>query len=228
LEVSGQSPTQELLQGVEQLLPTPSKDGSAKGTARPATASDPVGAIRLDLLASANLLTKGQVGGETIQLQQEILARMDELIQAMMRNADAGTSDSQRNSQTAPTAASIPESQIRAGREPMTSSKEEIARKNERPSQPKSPPGRPVPNGDPNQRGTPGSGPAGEKGTNGLSSTGELQASPWLRKGIWGTLPERVRREMQTAPSQKFLPSYRRSIEEYYRRLAEDRSTQDE
>ena len=40
---------------------------------------------------------------------------------------------------------------------------------------------------------------------------------------IWGHLPERIRRQMQSAGAVEFLPKYRKLIEDYYKRLAEDR-----
>ncbi len=40
---------------------------------------------------------------------------------------------------------------------------------------------------------------------------------------IWGHLPERYRRQVQNAGAVEFLPQYRTLIEDYYRRLSEDR-----
>jgi len=40
---------------------------------------------------------------------------------------------------------------------------------------------------------------------------------------FWGHLPQRLRDEMQTSFSEQFLPKYERVIEEYYKRLAEER-----
>jgi len=40
---------------------------------------------------------------------------------------------------------------------------------------------------------------------------------------IWGHLPQKVRDEMQAPLSEQFLPKYERVIEEYYKRLAEER-----
>ena len=44
-----------------------------------------------------------------------------------------------------------------------------------------------------------------------------------LMRRIWGQLPDKVRDEMQAPMSEKFLPKYERLIEEYYKRLAEER-----
>ena len=40
---------------------------------------------------------------------------------------------------------------------------------------------------------------------------------------IWGHLPERYRRQVQNAGAVEFLPQYSKLIEDYYRRLSEDR-----
>jgi hypothetical protein len=41
---------------------------------------------------------------------------------------------------------------------------------------------------------------------------------------LWGHLPDRLRHEMQSSFSEQFLPQYERLIEDYYKRLAEERS----
>ncbi len=46
-----------------------------------------------------------------------------------------------------------------------------------------------------------------------------------LLQRIWGHLPEKMRDEMQNAVSDQFLPKYEKLIEEYYQRLAEERSS---
>ena len=40
---------------------------------------------------------------------------------------------------------------------------------------------------------------------------------------IWGHLPEKVREQMQAQIREEFLPKYEKLIEEYYKRLAEER-----
>ena len=40
---------------------------------------------------------------------------------------------------------------------------------------------------------------------------------------IWGHLPEKMREQMQAQLSEQFLPKYEKLIEEYYKRLAEER-----
>jgi hypothetical protein len=44
-----------------------------------------------------------------------------------------------------------------------------------------------------------------------------------LMRRIWGHLPDKLREEMQQSLREQFLPKYERLIEEYYKRLAEER-----
>jgi TolA-binding protein len=46
-----------------------------------------------------------------------------------------------------------------------------------------------------------------------------------LLQRIWGHLPEKMRDEMRNAVSDQFLPKYEKLIEEYYQRLADERSS---
>jgi len=48
----------------------------------------------------------------------------------------------------------------------------------------------------------------------------ELEA---MLKEVWGHLPDRVRQQMMNATVEQLLPKYQKLIEEYYKRLAEDR-----
>jgi hypothetical protein len=42
---------------------------------------------------------------------------------------------------------------------------------------------------------------------------------------VWGHLPARVREQMQGGMAEEFLPKYEQLIEQYYRRLADERAT---
>ena len=44
-------------------------------------------------------------------------------------------------------------------------------------------------------------------------------------KRLWGELPEQVRQQMQELPAEDFPPKYESLIEEYFRRLAEEKPT---
>ena len=51
---------------------------------------------------------------------------------------------------------------------------------------------------------------------------GRVVTQRQLLKEVWGHLPERVRRQMQSGSPEEVLPKYQKLIEEYYKRLAED------
>ena len=44
-----------------------------------------------------------------------------------------------------------------------------------------------------------------------------------LMRAVWGNLPPKVRQQMQNASVEQFLPKYEKLIEEYYKRLAEEK-----
>jgi len=59
-----------------------------------------------------------------------------------------------------------------------------------------------------------------ERGTKEQPETADVKD---LLRRIWGHLPEKLRDEMQASVGEQFLPKYERLIEEYYKRLAEER-----
>jgi hypothetical protein len=56
-----------------------------------------------------------------------------------------------------------------------------------------------------------------------VQPTESVDAKDVVRR-IWGHLPEKLRDEMQASFSEQFLPKYERLIEEYYKRLSEERT----
>jgi hypothetical protein len=59
-----------------------------------------------------------------------------------------------------------------------------------------------------------------EHGTKEQTETADVKDT--IRR-LWGHLPDKLRDEMQASLSEQFLPKYERLIEEYYKRLAEER-----
>jgi hypothetical protein len=59
-----------------------------------------------------------------------------------------------------------------------------------------------------------------EQGTREATETADVKD---LLRRMWGHLPDKVRDQMQASLSEQFLPKYERLIEEYYKRLAEER-----
>jgi hypothetical protein len=59
-----------------------------------------------------------------------------------------------------------------------------------------------------------------EQGTKEATETADVKD---LIRRVWGHLPDKLRDQMQASLSEQFLPKYERLIEEYYKRLAEER-----
>ena len=59
-----------------------------------------------------------------------------------------------------------------------------------------------------------------DRGSKENAETADVQD---VLKRFWGHLPEKMREQMQSSLSEQFLPKYERVIEEYYKRLAEER-----
>ena len=67
--------------------------------------------------------------------------------------------------------------------------------------------------------------PRGEQSTDRLGeaeATAAVVDPQQLMRAAWGQLPERIREQMGSAGVEEFLPKYRRLIEDYYQRLAEE------
>ncbi len=59
----------------------------------------------------------------------------------------------------------------------------------------------------------------------GDSSDARLTQMMETLRQVWGHLPARVREQMQSGMAEEFLPKYEQLIEQYYRRLADERAT---
>lgn len=57
------------------------------------------------------------------------------------------------------------------------------------------------------------------------SSDARLTQMMETLRQVWGHLPARVREQMQSGMAEEFLPKYEQLIEQYYRRLADERAT---
>jgi hypothetical protein len=84
------------------------------------------------------------------------------------------------------------------------------------------------------QQGQPSDDDGGQTGDRSTTGTpdqtpdeeGRVTETDAMRQALdrfWGNLPERVRRQVQNMSNVEFLPEYQQLIEDYYRRLAEER-----
>lgn len=53
----------------------------------------------------------------------------------------------------------------------------------------------------------------------------EMERMKQMLKEVWGHLPPKIREQMQAGRPEEFLPKYERLIEDYYKRLAEEKRT---
>jgi hypothetical protein len=77
-----------------------------------------------------------------------------------------------------------------------------------------------------NSSGSPANTPAGDSTTRlGSAETAELDAATRdrLMQETWGNLPAAARQQMQSARPERFLPKYSRLIEDYFKRLSEEK-----
>ncbi len=58
---------------------------------------------------------------------------------------------------------------------------------------------------------------------NGRTSKADAERTRTMMKQLWGELPERVRQQMLQLPDEEFPPKYEQLIEDYFRRLSEEK-----
>ncbi|MEO8498814.1 MAG: hypothetical protein ABI614_27450 [Planctomycetota bacterium] len=64
--------------------------------------------------------------------------------------------------------------------------------------------------------------PNGSEGNPGSASGDNTDEQVDPLNAVWGTLPERLRQQIQSPLQEDFLPRYERVIKQYYKRLAEE------
>lgn len=172
---------------------------------------NPLKAIHQSMLIAAGYLGTGVTDEQTQTLQDDILARLDDLID-QMNQSDSPENNSSSSSQS--------RSQADASAEPQPQ---------EQPSQPKdgesSPSGgesggepQPDQEGDEKDAAQPSQDRPGQTGS-GRNTRVQAATPSELQQGAWGQLPERVRKQMQSKMVEQFLPSYREQIEAYFQAL---------
>ncbi|MFK7736376.1 MAG: hypothetical protein AB8B50_10125 [Pirellulaceae bacterium] len=158
---------------------------------------NPFAAVRQSMLIAAGYLSKGVGGTPTQTIQSDIVSRLDELIASLesaSQDSQPQTTDSSENTESSST------------QETSFEKRETTVEVNEQaPSEDQT--------GGEMQRDAPGQTGVGAKVTQQLKSPQALQQE------VWGQLPERVRKQMQSKMVEQFLPSHREQIEAYFRKL---------
>lgn len=186
----------------------PSKESTGPSIPRkaPKTGTEPTDSGRAEKLISlleqaSNQLRSAQLNLELQKVQQQILYQMDEWLASDGASNSAGKSVGQEASSADPNAdASKPGSS------------------NSKPKSTKPKPAGDVTGNDPTTGTATAQSPVG-----GTGATSALEKTPrMVADSFWGNLPPQERQRLQNTMPQRFLPQYRRQIEDYYRRLAEE------
>lgn len=183
--------------------PVPAQPDYEKGhELDPSLADHPLAIVGKNMRAAAAQLNKGVAGGETRQLQVEIVQRLDSLIEAMQQ-ADPSQPSQPQSQQRHSSESQAPESS--SSSQPQSAEEDAQAATGEEGD------GQPV--GSQSAQGRPSqAGPAADVIV-------DLADPERLQQDVWGQLPEQVRQQMQSRMVERFLPSYREQIEAYFRAL---------
>jgi hypothetical protein len=193
------------------------------------SSENPLEVIHMGMLTASKYLREGETGTNTQEVQNNVLLRLDELIDMSQKQAKKPRSSSSRTSSQRSTKRSAPQeqkpqqrsdsSQQRSGEKNRSQGEQENneesgegAEKNNRENQENE-------NGDqsdvdPNSTGR----QASNASRSGKAALGDAKA---LQQGVWGHLPERIRQQMMSRMVERFLPEYEASIEEYFRKLSD-------
>lgn len=166
------------------------------GEAAVAEEENPFLLILQQMRESEILLGQGETGPRTQRIQEQILAELDALIARARQTTLAKAKVSPKVSSGSVSPGSA--------QGPTT------------PSNPKEgSPGQPK---ESTAKSTPGATPGEEK-------TADIQHLRTLLEEVWGLLPQRRRQQMLEVPVEEFLPQYKPLIIEYFKRVAELRSS---
>lgn len=164
---------------------------------------DPLAAVRQSMMIAAAYLERGVTNQQTQALQNDIVLRLEELIQ-QLQSPDAQPPSDPQNKQE----------------QQATSSQQQISDQQVTDQQSTAMQNRSEPGAAEMPTGPSGSQP-GQKGPQ-ASAEVQLTDPRALQESVWGQLPEQVRKQMQSRMVERFLPSYRRQIEAYFQTLMKE------
>ncbi|MCA9127279.1 MAG: hypothetical protein KDB22_09335 [Planctomycetales bacterium] len=161
-------------------------------------AANPLYAIRQDMQSAAKAM-RLETSDKSLALQQQIVDQLDTLIEQLSSSSRDSQNSRTSQQKSARQQNSRPASQETAANQGSAKQEDE---------------------GQPSDPGTGGA----------TSSQSQLGANSQdgfdvgldpraLQQSVWGQLPQRVRRQMQSRMVEQFLPSYRKQIEAYFQAL---------
>lgn len=203
----------DLTEGLLDLLGDPGKSSESNGeeTASKVTpdiasefdgediGQNPLVAIQREMIMAGNYLDSRMPSEKTEAIQSSILNRLDELIQqAEQKEQEERQQKGQANQR------STSQTQQQQGIERQRSQLGESEQSGDDDSEKKR---------------------SGSPGQTGAASEVVVQPNDprALQQNVWGQLPERVRKQMQSRMVERFLPSYQKQIEAYFRALLKER-----
>ena len=155
---------------------------------------DPLASVRQSMVIAAEFLNRGVTGGTTQTLQGDIVQRLDDLIQQI---EEAQKDASQQSSGEQNSQSEQQETERQQG-DTETQSQSTESDQNQ---------------GQTSGRDNPGNDGEKKELRTDLVDPGKLQLE------VWGQLPERIRKQMQSRMVEQFLPSYRDRIQSYFESL---------
>lgn len=205
----GEESSSSLTDGLLDLLGEPEVASDASKDAKPSISpkdvgldgedlgekqDDPLVSVRQSMVIAAEFLNRGVTGGTTQTLQGDIVQRLDDLIQQI---EDAQQDASKQSSGEQNSQSDQQETQRQQSNAETQTQSTESEQNQDQTS------GRDNPGND------------GEKKAlrTDLVDPGKLQLE------VWGQLPERIRKQMQSRMVEQFLPSYRDRIQSYFESL---------
>ncbi len=191
----GDDIVRELLRELRRTDADDNKDVSPKTDETAAEKGNPLISIARQMRDVERRIGKNDCGQDTQQTQQLIVDQLDRLIEQAKKSCCGGGKPGQK--------------QCKGG----TSDRKKVAQA-KKPSKSKSA-GKGSKSGE-------SSGNAGVEDPAPASRT-DMEQMQALIKRLWGELPERDRERMEQYPVEQFLPEYERLIEEYYKRLSEEK-----
>lgn len=215
---SGQS---ELVEGLLDLLKEPNADAATKPSNAPPPmkpnlkpsdigldgedlgeqSDDPLAAVRQSMRIAAAYMERGVTDQQTQSLQNDIVLRLEELIDQLQAPNAQPPSNPQNNQEQEQQPSPSNQQQ---GSEQQTTSMQSRSQSGaeEMPNTTKD----------------------SQPGTRGPQASAEVQLTDprALQESVWGQLPEQMRKQMQSRMVERFLPSYRRQIEAYFQTLMKE------
>lgn len=161
---------------------------------------NPLNAVRQSMLITAGLLQRGVTGSDTQRLQQDIVQRLDEIIEQLQNQPPPSNKNDSSQSKS-----KSQSSQNSSGAQQTQSSTTTSKPKED---------GESDASGNQNQPGNSGNRASGEV---------ELKDPAALQQSVWGQLPDRVKSQLQSRMVEQFLPSHKEQIEAYFRALLQSK-----